>query len=224
MRPVNRSTVVSLLLCASCGPLASYKNLQLAVSGSTKPLDPTTKAEAVTCLDAAQNESGKAETNRVMDMALIVFGSIFVGGGAATTTASTFISDTHNGGQPIDTRQWVAGAGAVMVGIGAALFAIRTGLSLGEISSAETTAAATQAATAMQIVDSDGDAGARDTLYAQCAQQTAKITTAYPASSVNPVIPTPSATPPPASSTAPAPTGSGSAATSTPTRVPAAPR
>jgi hypothetical protein len=157
-----------------------------------------TKAEAKACLASADNESSKATTNRVIDMTLIVLGSVFAGGGAATTTASSFISDTHNGGQPSDTKQWAAGTGAVATGIGAGFLALRTALDLGVVSSAETSASATQAGLAMQILDSDDAGTTRDGLYGQCTHQTAAIVGAYPASTA---VPSSSATPAPAAST-----------------------
>jgi D-cysteine desulfhydrase len=80
----------------------------------------------------------------------------------------------------------VAAGGAVSVGIGAAILGLRTALNLGELSSFQTSAAATQASLAVQMAHATDDQKKADTLCAECAQLMTKPNSAYPGAAPSP--------------------------------------
>jgi hypothetical protein len=155
-------------------------------------LQPTSDVLAKSCADSAYDQADRAHANRATDMGLIAIASLFSAAGLGLTTSSNFVSDTHNGGQPSDIKQWAAGAGAVSVGVGAALFGLRTALNLGELSTAQIAAASSQLTLAQQIHGADPKAipGPAER-YAQCMELSSKASSAYPgASSTPPVLTT----------------------------------
>jgi hypothetical protein len=175
---------VVLSLCAiSCGITNTGSTVPyelLDQSFVTSPAaDPYAQAEIRSCLAAARDLADRARANRQLDMGMIAGAAAFSVAGLGLTTASTFVSDTHANGTSNDTRKWIAGGGAISVGIGAAILGLRTALNLGELSSFQTSSAAAQAGMAMKIANSD-DRTERDALYGDCAQLMTKPNSAYP--------------------------------------------
>jgi hypothetical protein len=188
--------------CASCGitntgSTLPYEILDHSFSTTSPSLSAMTQSEVRSCLAAAYDEADRARSNRQLDMGMIAGAAAFSVAGLGLTTASTFISDTHANGQSNDTRKWIAGSGAISVGIGAAILGLRTALNLGELSSFQTSAAATQASLAIQIAHEE-DRKKADALYADCAQLMTKPNSAYPgATQQTTPAPAPAASPSP---------------------------
>jgi hypothetical protein len=181
IRPDARSPLLALaLLSVSCKVVSTgtetYTGLRYAIPYD---LDRQTKQEVDACLLSAADQAERAYADRQWDMGLITVAAGFSAAGLALTTASTFISPTHADGTANDTRAWTAGSGAVSVGVGAAFFALRTALNLGELASSQTVAAASQGGLAMQML-TEKNQEKRDILYAQCAQLSNKPNGAYP--------------------------------------------
>lgn len=188
--------LVASAASASCAG-RDYGNLANLLNDDKDPPDGSALAvaEAKSCIESAKQEASNAQTDRALDIFLIVAASAFSAAGTGLTTSSTFVSDTHNGGQPSDTRQDLAAAGAVSLGVGLAFLGLRTALNLGEISNARISASAAQAGLAGQIYTA-GDAGVRDTLFAQCTNNNTLPNSSWPGASVSPIpAPPPSAAP-----------------------------
>ena len=166
------ATLMSMSSCSvfSTGTMQPYEDLRPQVERD---------APAKSCLDSAYDQAERAHSNRATDIGLIAVAALFSAGGLGLSTSSNFISDTHNGGQPSDTRQLTAGMGAVSVGVGAALLGLRTALNLGELSTAQIAAATTQASLAEQITHESSQETRRD-LFGKCMALSSKPSSAYP--------------------------------------------
>ena len=153
---------VILLMTTSC--TANFADMQAALNDPKRALTTTGHREwlAYECLNEANDEARDARASRGWDMGLIILASVFGLVGTANSVASGLISDTHNGGEPSDLKQWTAGIGAVNIAIGGALFALRTALNLSKVATVQTNTATSQAALGARILgdrsDKDADA------------------------------------------------------------------
>lgn len=141
---------------------------------------PPMTQEARSCLRAAIDQNDRSHSNRATDMSLIEIAAFFGAAGVGLTTGSTFVTDSDN-----EKRQWIAGSGAISIGIGGALLGLRTALNLGELSSSQTSAAAAQASLAMRITNPALTPEDREALYAECTSLSTRANSAYPGAAPN---------------------------------------
>lgn len=170
-----------LLLTPSCSIFNTGRSYYTALDYDKVPLREDTRAQVRSCLDAANDVATRAGDNRKLDLAFIYMASIVGSIGLGMTTASTFVSETHDGGRPTDLKQDMAAVGAISVGVSAGLLALRTALNLGELAGAQVSSASQQASLIPQIVDQDADPTKREALYAKCVGFVNDPNTAYPA-------------------------------------------
>jgi hypothetical protein len=168
---MRRIVVGGTILCCLTSCVGRQYGLLESALGAKTYQDSLTKGEALACLKGAKSESDRADGDHAIDTLLIVFGGSAAAAGAGLSTASGFISDTHDNGKPSDTRTRLAAAGAITVGLSTAILGLRTVLNLGQLANSRVTASAVQAGLATQIAVADADAGAREALFSQCEDQ-----------------------------------------------------
>lgn len=196
------AVLVLVGLCSACGITKTgssepYQKLRQTIENNPNLLtNGLARAEAESCLASAYDQSERAQVNRQYDMGMIASASAFGAAGVGLTAASTFVTTTQG-----NKRQWLAGAGMISVGLSAAILGLRTALNLGELSSSQSSAAATQAALSAQISHTV-DNQKRDSMYADCIHLSSKPNASYPGSHADPTPPQPQPQPPQSSTPA----------------------